>query len=1151
MMSQIRDRDANRRGALLLLVLTALTMFMMIGTLMLVIATRTRTSARAFSDAANSISADSLQARTLLDEALMVLLRGSKGPLPAELKESVLEDRYGTDILSGTAASVRPMTAGPLQGQPAVLEVSLQGIKDSQGQPPQHPCDLNGRIITFKPDPNDGDVASYRILRTIGQGNSFTAYLANLPTSRSPVLPRKACEVLINGREYMVSGTSTAIEAYDSFDKDPWLARIPLENSEPITSGSIRPSFGPDIPLATGSATGLSGTAAARLACDNDNDGFVDGIWISGSTGFLASRPSPLGGRLSYEVSYLVLDLDGRINLNAHGSLTPVLTATSWKASVADQDISDVPVGLGYGPADVDASRIVASGSAAKGMPGYPGHWSNVVIAGTSISGSSSQRRTTPTIGLPVDGRYGLEASGRRVPGIEGSTAPPPTRWSLNGASPTDLKVRIKAFVTSTSSGVPSLVFYTPDASVSDFVESPYELRLDADGPRVMQSAQRGTQGGSSTGGQNTGYAADNPFTVGELERILRPFDSDASALPARLAAILDDQSERNRLVVTTDSWDTTAICGDAMTRIRDYLRRFPVPSAASSSLGTGNAEVYDAMSPDVTAGLRFDINRPLEYPSLQAASIPKVKDRFCRHLFTLLVALGQPASKQTAQWVANVCDFRDADSTMTGFRYDATPENGWTSGADSVFGAERPEVVITESLAWNDVLTGMSGLAVVLYHPWDAKMVSLSGTTPTEVLDPNLAVDVASKPNVLDLAKKVGSSSDSVWRLRIVSGDATLSTIGLAGIISGSDTRLQLAPNSYACVQSVTTGASVPSITVSTFLPPPAGAGGGKVVIERLANPAKALNEDSSADDYNPYVAVDEALLEVAIAKDSATKRQRNPMSFWKQAWRDAAGVPGPYDAPAPWLHWPNRPFVGVGELALVPAGDANGMLSAMASPSLALDPTSLVLDACTVSSRFTGSDVRIGQVNANGDCSLLDTVVSSEEICTTQMPRWREPGRVNVNTVVSNTGNALAVLDHAVWQATAGTAAASINNGRSPFDALGGGAAADSMTKLLALGGGAGTMYLEPEDQAAPPRKNDDFFRYATAIRLSNVATTRSSMFAVWITLKTTDSSPGASGPSYRRLFAIIDRSIPAGFSRGENLNVRDTVRLQRFLD
>jgi len=398
MISPYRHRRVDRRRALLLLVLTALTLFMMIGTLMLVIATRSRTAARAFSNAAASVSNDSLQARALLDEALMALIRGSKGPLPTPMTESILEDRYGTDILSGTAlvsgtAVVRPLSIGPLKGQPPVLEVTLQGLRNSLGQLP-HPCDLNGRILTFKPDPNDGDVASYRILRAITDGNGFTAYLANLPTSRSPVLPRRPCEVLVNGREFVVSGTSAAIEAFDSFAKDPWLARIPLDKSQPITSGSVRPSFGTEMNLAAG--------PPQRLACDNDNDGFADGIWIAGTTGFLSPRPSPLGGRISYEVSYLVLDLDARINLNAHGSLTPVMTgAGDWPPTMMSQDVSDVPIGLGYGPADVDASRVVATGSAARGVPGFPGTWSNLVVEGTAVSGSSTQRRAPPALAVP------------------------------------------------------------------------------------------------------------------------------------------------------------------------------------------------------------------------------------------------------------------------------------------------------------------------------------------------------------------------------------------------------------------------------------------------------------------------------------------------------------------------------------------------------------------------------------------------------------------------------------------------------------------------------------------------------------------------------------------------------------------------------
>jgi hypothetical protein len=69
--------------------------------------------------------------------------------------------------------------------------------------------------------------------------------------------------------------------------------------------------------------------------------------------------------------------------------------------------------------------------------------------------------------------------------------------------------------------------------------------------------------------------------------------------------------------------------------------------------------------------------------------------------------------------------------------------------------------------------------------------------------------------------------------------------------------------------------------------------------------------------------------------------------------------------------------------------------------------------------------------------------------------------------------------------------------------------------------------------------------------ANRLANCATIRSNMFAAWITVETTDSSPGAPPPVTRRLFAIIDRSIPVGYSQGEDLNVRDTIRLVRYLD
>ena len=88
---RLRRAGASRplRGAILLLVLSMLTLFLMIGILLLVMATRTRATARAFSEATNTTSHGALMQRSLLDEALMRLLRG---PGTGALSESILED---------------------------------------------------------------------------------------------------------------------------------------------------------------------------------------------------------------------------------------------------------------------------------------------------------------------------------------------------------------------------------------------------------------------------------------------------------------------------------------------------------------------------------------------------------------------------------------------------------------------------------------------------------------------------------------------------------------------------------------------------------------------------------------------------------------------------------------------------------------------------------------------------------------------------------------------------------------------------------------------------------------------------------------------------------------------------------------------------
>jgi hypothetical protein len=69
----------------------------------------------------------------------------------------------------------------------------------------------------------------------------------------------------------------------------------------------------------------------------------------------------------------------------------------------------------------------------------------------------------------------------------------------------------------------------------------------------------------------------------------------------------------------------------------------------------------------------------------------------------------GTDRARYLAQWAVNVVDFFDRDSIMTRFPYDPNPFDGWNVGAPGsqdekvVWGCERPELLITETLAFHD----------------------------------------------------------------------------------------------------------------------------------------------------------------------------------------------------------------------------------------------------------------------------------------------------------------------------------------------------------------------------------------------------------------------------------------------------------------
>jgi hypothetical protein len=103
------------------------------------------------------------------------------------------------------------------------------------------------------------------------------------------------------------------------------------------------------------------------------------------------------------------------------------------------------------------------------------------------------------------------------------------------------------------------------------------------------------------------------------------------------------------------------------------------------------------------------------------------------------------------------------------------------------------------------------------------------------------------------------------------------------------------------------------------------------------------------------------------------------------------------------------------------------------------------------------------------------------------------------------------------------------------------------------------------------------NSYFRYQAIQRLSNLVTTRSNVYAIWITVGYFEVSPAPvrSGTTYdaniypdglqlgaelgsdtgdvkrHRAFYIFDRSIPMGFEPGRDHNTSNGVLVRRYIE
>lgn len=720
--------NLGRRGVLLLVVLSVLTLFLMLGATYLAVATRARKASRAFAD--NVVAATNARATEarLLDEVFLTVARGTTLSLTSGTAlangDDILGDKYGVDSLIGLAGS-----ATVFQSSPAFIQLTVSGsLRPATGSTASgtNVSDLVGRVVTVN---LPGLAASTRIVSATGSVASPTLVIPAGPTPAGSVISvakinsgtaavsgTSAATLIINGREFDDSSTN---EPYDGFDfRNPLLTRIVGNTSGPPVS-----------------AAPLTGTAS--LDVDNDGDGNGDSAWID-----LKLPPviDATGRSLQPQAAILVLDLDGRVNVNAHGSTIdqetfdpssgtkyPTFSSGSTRPSVP---LYQLPRGIAAGPASVSLSRSLLFSNTTTEQAVLEGGLR--ILGGQQANTQkldSADGRVNPAIrgteGRYADAVWSGSFTSIAQPGVAGvndriSLAADRWRATLSGdvaqsfftdpgrfGSPWDVKGRMKLWV----DGLGQPVYYKPSWSIggsdNDVVDDPYEVDLTRGGART----------GYTAAPHADGEPADNLFTAAELEGLLRYNDPDSLKLPRRLVALNQDQAARNRALLTTESWDTPAITG---TSWRTTIgNRFA--ALLTSATATAPRRARDLFGPELAMGHKLDLNRPFHDPpnfdepyDVSGTGLAR-RQSFAKQLYCLMMAVAQQngltvsstTARQIAQYAVNVVDYRDGDSVMTKFEYDpmfSGTNTTWTTGSTNyVWGCERPELLITETLAWHN----------------------------------------------------------------------------------------------------------------------------------------------------------------------------------------------------------------------------------------------------------------------------------------------------------------------------------------------------------------------------------------------------------------------------------------------------------------
>lgn len=382
------------------------------------------------------------------------------------------------------------------------------------------------------------------------------------------------------------------------------------------------------------------------LDVDNDNDGVLDSVWIDMGHEVVTTKDGRLVKPL---VAAMVVDLDSRLNVNAHGTFADAQARATSVAggfmtpsnllgpnSTTPAVSINMPRGLGWGPAEISLAPLLADyrpllvGYTSTtplptilpfdAVPILPGRYGYDRFPGNSYFDFAAQFRFSdhPSFGT-VGGSFKsrpMDIQGRFATGFPAAYETHTILDAMGNPVNVDVPYGMPIADIATSTWPPVGPYSNSDPMNpypgfgTEVYNSPYEISL-------YQEGRRGD---------------DLLFTPDELEAMLRTFDIDSQLLSSRLLDFNVSTNRRN--LITTDSFEVPALpptlfrarVGGTTQTVNQSIpeRLYEILKANNPALthneiflqmrgGTATPAnvVHSLLSHEVMRGLPMNVNRP------------------------------------------------------------------------------------------------------------------------------------------------------------------------------------------------------------------------------------------------------------------------------------------------------------------------------------------------------------------------------------------------------------------------------------------------------------------------------------------------------------------------------------------------------------